>query len=51
MKIDCSDLRFAEQVVLHFDRPRIGSSLRIASAEQATVFSLEADDPIHPPIR
>ena len=47
MQIDCADLRFAEQIVLHFDRPCIGSSLRIATAEQATVFSLETDDPIH----
>ena len=47
MKIDRAGLGFAEQVILHPHRPRVGVSAAFIRADKAAVFGFDAGDPIH----
>ena len=47
MQIDRAELRLAENMVLHADRPGIGRAGRLLVIDEAAIFGLNADDAVH----
>src|ERR1700734_2917823 len=47
MQVDCPHMTFAEQVVLHLDRPGVRLALCLVLGDQTAIFCLETNDSVH----
>src|ERR1700736_2952234 len=47
MKVDCTDMALAKEVILDLDRPGISLALSLIFGDQTTIFCLETDNPVH----